>query len=619
MTAEQSGEQLSRKYPDDCVLPLTRSEDTSILNGLEIYAPREFKATTLMVGNPESSVAVCTSWSDPWTVVDEVIVNRVSIVAPLRTPNGIGVLLSNLARNPQINQIVIWSGGEWDNGNAALLPRDYLQRLFVDGIDDKGFIIGTRFCLPPELIADNGLEIIRTVLGNVQLISEIRTPEELRVALDGATLSKAYMEPHRFPEFEIQTVETLPSERHAMGVSEPTLDQAWIHLLDRILRYGNNTFLETGGAKVRELEFFRTVITNQGTTFELPKWMQGLTNLPLTQEGLESYFRTKILPAERFMVQLIEGVPKFVRPDSVSYLYAEDMFAYPRDPIIDNAVTSIYSMGGIAHVYAFLSENARYPHPEAEQLAQVILSNGLMTDVQKIEALLEIFVPPTNQISKLIERIKKTPDDADKIFVLWEPEVHGMRDRARPCALMGEVLVRNERVDMHVVFRTHDMAKAWVENVYGFWRLQTYIAEQTGLEPGVLIVDSESAHMYQVDVEWVQKLVAEQIWNKEPRIVFNDGEMADPRGNWVVNVVDGQIICVLQDPATAQPLYKLEGRTAKNIIGQLRHLGLLEQPDHALDIGSQLKQAEICNLLGIPFVQDRSIDFHELRKRMGME
>jgi tetrahydromethanopterin S-methyltransferase subunit A len=603
----------TRKYPEGYILPLQRSEDRSTLNGLELYAPRAFKATSLMVGNPESSIALCTSWADPWNIVDEQVIECVSIAAPLRTPNGIGVLIANLAQNPTIREIAIWTGGEWDNGAAALLPRDYLIKLFTNGIDDSGVINGTSFQLPDELIVDGGLDIVRNIIENVQLTPHIQNRKQLTEILSVRKELGAYMEPHVFPDFEIRTPETLPSERQGFLVREKTIDKAWLRILDRITRYGQDTYLETGGARIRELEFARVIIDNQKDEFIPPAWMQELPNLPISPEALETYFYTKILPGTKFITEIYDGVPMFKRPDSVSYLYSEQMFASPRDSMVDNAVNRIYKLGGLDEVYKFLSQNPRNAHAQAIEYAQMILADLSIDDNEKIQILLELFVPPTNQIAKLIERIKTTPDDADKVFVLWDPETHGMRDRGRPCAIEGAILVRNGKIDMKVEFRSHDMAKAWLENTYGFWRLQKYIAEKTGYEPGVLIVDSESAHMYEMDVPWVKGLVENHIWNEQPSIVFDAEEMSDRRGNWVVNVVDGEIICMLQDPVNAQPLQVLKGRTAKRIIGQLRHLGLIEKPDHALDIGAQLMSAEVCNLLGLPYVQDRSINFRSLR------
>jgi hypothetical protein len=208
------------------------------------------------------------------------------------------------------------------------------------------------------------------------------------------------------------------------------------------------------------------------------------------------------------------------------------------------------------------------------------------------------------------------PDDADKMFVLWVPDEHGTRTRGRPCFTQGALLLRDGKLDMKVVFRSHDIPKGWVENVYGVMKLMEEVAHDTGYEVGRLVVDSESGHVYKGDLPWVEEIVREHVWDGKPVRVFRPEDIGDPRGNWNINIVDGQIVALLQHPKSGMPLVELKGRTARQISSQLIMLGLIEQPDHAMDIAMELAKAEISLQLGITYTQDKPFPFREVRSRL---
>jgi hypothetical protein len=388
-------------------------------------------------------------------------------------------------------------------------------------------------------------------------------------------------------------------------------------MLDTLLRYGQDCQLETGGATVRELPFIRVVINNP-ESFEIPEWLAGIERLGYTPESLEKYYETKILP-NTHMREIYPGVTKFYRPDGIKYLYAELLFAYPRDPEFDQAVYEMTESLGIEHTLQFLQSVERSSaRADRNEIAESILVDPEVSDRQKAEVLMELFVPPVNQVQRILDQIRNMPDDADKTFFLWQPSVHGMRDRGRPCLVQGSLLVRDGRIDMKATFRSHDIPKGWIENIYGIRRFLMDIANTTGYEVGTLTVESESAHMYLADVEWANELVTREIRNKQPVKVYDAETMSDPRGNWQINVVDGQIRCVLQDQVGI-PLLELEGRTAKDIIAQFRHFRLLSDPNHAMDLGAQLANAELANLVGpefLPYIQDRSLNFRNIRNAL---
>lgn len=579
--------------------------------------PLKFKAERLVVGNPTSDAGIITSWSDPQDIVDPEILEHAYCVAPLRTLSGLSIMLANLARNPQIRRLVIYNRGDYDEKTDAMIPKRHLMALFSDGVEDDGTIVGTNFKLPDELVRGGGVEVLRRIIQNVQVVSTTSNRDELIDVLKDQGNASPYMEPHIFPEFEIKAAETLPSERFNIVVREKTLPQAWLGLLYHITRYGVDCELETGGAQVRELPFVRVVIENQGADMQLPPWIGGIVQLGITPEKLEAYYTTKILPTP-YEEEIYPGVKRFVRPETTSYLYSELLFYYPTRPQeFDDFVIGVAQVTGVNVVATYLKQAARNPRNDADTIAENVLADTSLSDKQKVQVLLEVYVPPINQVDQVINRIKNSPDDVDKVAFLWLPDVHGVRNHGRPCFTQIAFLVRGGKISMKVTFRSHDGAKGWFENLYGAWGLMCDIAQETGYDMGTIVAESESGHIYQGDLPWVLELIQKEVLDVPSVKVFDSETMGDPRGNWSVNVINGQIVAILKDPSTDKPLAELFGRTARNIMAQMRHLKLMADADHALDIGAELAKAELCNLVGLPYVQDKPLDFRKIR--IGLE
>lgn len=595
-------------------IPLERGSDHLNYGQLELYMPRTFKATTMMVGNPESPTALCTCWSDPWDVVkEEEEIRAFSIIAPLREAGGLDIMLHNLAANPQIRCVVIHGAGRFDTTEAAQRPISLLKTLWENGIEDNGRIKETNYQLFPELVENGGIDVIRQVVADVTVLdcSHLSISEVAEKARQ-QSFPLSEREKVRFPEFKIGEVETLPSEEVCFQVRERNAQDAWLGLIDRIMRYGRDCSLETGGALVREIQYARVVIEEDPARFfDLPDWIGSIEGIVISPASLESYYQRYIKPDDYYQ-EIYPGVFKFVRPEEEKYLYAELLFAFPRPKEIDTAVSFILQVGGVGKVLKFLRENFELKHPQHKEIISHLMKDESVDDMRKIEVLLEIFVPPVNQIKDKVRRIKEKPDDADKTIILWDPRVHGLQDRGRPCWLELSLMVRGGMINSKAVFRSHDIAKGWLFNTYGTWRLcQEKICAETGYPMGKLVIESESAHVYQGDKPWVRRLWEREILEASPQRVF-EAERADPRGNFAISVLEGKIICLLKSP-DGKPLVELKGRTAKQVMGLLNHHNLISQVSHGLDIGAELTKAEMCLKLGVLFVQDKPLSLKDIR------
>jgi len=591
----------------DNLIPAER-KDRFKFNGLDLYMPRMAKAKTMLVGNPKSSIAICTSWDDPELVLTEAILEKVALVAPLRSTYGVNILLANLGLNPQINKVIFLRGGDFDETETGSLPKKVINLIWKDGIDPSGKVMGTDLSLLEEIASKEGIKNIQKITKDVEIIDwegkDEKRIKKLEEKID-EFLKKASKKPGRsiiiFPDFKVEEVETYPSETTAHEIREKTPALAWLRLIDRIIRYGQTAVLETKeGTQIRELPFERVTIENLETEkFAVPKWLSGISEVKITPEELEAYYQRFIKP-DSYYQEIYPGVKKFIRPPTDKYLYCELLFAFPRPKEIDLAAEYVFSKEGINGVFAFLSE--KFPQDEVKlKLANKVLADKKITDEEKTKVLLEIFRPAKNQIAEMQKRLKEIGSDTDKTLILWDPNVHSFLYSGRPCWVEAAALLRDGKLNFKAVFRSHDIAKGWLKNVYGIYRLvEEYLAKPIGVKIGTITIESESGHIYLADLTWVKKLWQEQA--KEKGLLTE--VVTDPRGNVLISLEGKEVEVILASPVDGRPIVTFKGKP-KEVLKQIIGEDLLFEGSHWAYLGRELTKVEECIKKSLPYIQDK--------------
>ena len=103
-----------------------------------------------------------------------------------------------------------------------------------------------------------------------------------------------------------------------------------------------------------------------------------------------------------------------------------------------------------------------------------------------------------DQIEKAIKMLKENPTTRRAPIFIWEPSFDLGKPEHVPCMMVIDPLFRNEKLHLTAFFRSHDIGRAWTQNVYGISKLLSYMASQAGMEPGSLTTFSASAHRYEV-------------------------------------------------------------------------------------------------------------------------
>lgn len=113
---------------------------------------------------------------------------------------------------------------------------------------------------------------------------------------------------------------------------------------------------------------------------------------------------------------------------------------------------------------------------------------------------------PVDQIEHIVRRLRASPNSRRASAVTWIPPVDTKKEEV-PCMMVDDFKIRDGRLHLTALFRSHDFAGAYPANLYGLTRLLEYVAERAGAEPGSIATVSCSAHIYDHDWDWVAEMV----------------------------------------------------------------------------------------------------------------
>ncbi len=229
-----------------------------------------FFSENMVIGDPCSSVAICSLWTEARKI--KAGKGKFSVIGNLYSGNGIKYLVRNLLANPKIRYIILC-------GNDRTGSGDDLSNLFKHGIDEDGRIKDSNIILDQKLTPD----VIEKVRDNVELIDMRGHEEEVEKRIDSLDDRQSYSDPIIIEE-SIETGEGL-DVRDVSGfrVEEDGIGKAWLKLVDMVMKFGECKESEHG-LKQKELLNMMSVI--DGDDSEIAKW------LPFDDKELQKYYET---------------------------------------------------------------------------------------------------------------------------------------------------------------------------------------------------------------------------------------------------------------------------------------------------------------------------------------
>lgn len=180
-----------------------------------------------------------------------------------------------------------------------------------------------------------------------------------------------------------------------------------------------------------------------------------------------------------------------------------------------------------------------------------------------------------DQISWAIEKLSVSPESKRVVLSLWLPGVDTQEESFPPC--LNHIWLRQEKGSVHAIatFRSHDVGKAWLQNVHGLARLLEVVSEHLGLAVGRLQINSHSAHIYSEDLRSLPK--------------YRYSFQADDAGNYVVGAGGKGAIVTLLDFQGA-PLKVYEGENKQRLLNQILTDNPSISPRHAAYLAFELSE-----------------------------
>jgi thymidylate synthase len=516
-----------------------------------------------------ANVAATFLWTMRDSVIPKLAKGNLAIATNFYTPAGLEGMVRNILGNPYIRYVIMlgeeYSSRSKDDQVSELTSANAVRAFFDKGIDANrklpGYESAVHFDknIPTEMIGrvKQSVELIdlNRKMPNASLDEKVAEANRLLGSLErkGPFLE----EPANF-EYE-QTGQSYPYEGGPIVVHESTIPRAWVEMIHNIHRYGRQNLMNANTDRwVKEINDMIVVIHD-------PQNMDLSYNpflVPLTAEKIEAY-KKEILSAEL--------------PPGKAYTYGNKLraFHHPSAEEIRSLVNSKeykdFEFGQGPH----LDANVKYAENNTAEI---------------------------NQIKDIIDALKRDPYSKACVAVTWHVADELMRKhKSSPCLVFLQAVVQDEKLNLTVFFRSHDMTQGWPENAYGCAAIQKEVADGVGVEPGLLVIMSGSAQIYRHYYQQVDEMLA--------KFRQSDDRFEDPRGRFIIeaDTKKNRIIAKLVDPETGKDLQVFEGASPKDVYKQIDHFMGSMRPDHAMYIGTELQKAELQIKNQKPYEQDKEL------------
>jgi thymidylate synthase len=241
-----------------------------------------YYAGQLIIGNPDSAVAVVTLWSKKEKVAERIPPRLFAVMGQLYSPTrGLDPLVRNLLANPSIRHVVV-TGSDFAGSGRAL------QDLFANGFERGRTAVGQECWLVKSQV-----EACIDIDVSAEAIEELRRGVTLHaVALEalGAKLeelSGAEARPWGRPrvfEKKVFRATVLPGADVVHVVRGRRVADTWLQILDRVMRFGREGATHYGTSQKEIIGLVSVVEEEDPEDFYVPEY------LPCTKKDLEEYF-----------------------------------------------------------------------------------------------------------------------------------------------------------------------------------------------------------------------------------------------------------------------------------------------------------------------------------------
>ncbi len=244
-----------------------------------LYKKEKYK----VLEGSKTNAVLCTCWFDPFIVESKFpqIKKYFSITGTLYSKEGVSILLRNLALNPHIRYLFVWSNTPLSNTPFGIAGRALLDAVWSGNFD------------PNDIHKEIDREIIKKITDNVELIHFKNESFEQSLSMADSFDKKninEYMDPISFADPVRDESVPFPSEKVGWLVREKSIYRAWLNVVEKVMRYGSIKLTEYGNNQ-RELQSINWIIDNESfPNIYLPDLDSKLMQIiGLNEESLAKY------------------------------------------------------------------------------------------------------------------------------------------------------------------------------------------------------------------------------------------------------------------------------------------------------------------------------------------
>lgn len=110
-----------------------------------------------------------------------------------------------------------------------------------------------------------------------------------------------------------------------------------------------------------------------------------------------------------------------------------------------------------------------------------------------------------DQIYTIIDKLHNFKLSRRAVAVTWQPWID-LESKDPPCLDILKFSIKYNKLCLSVVFRSHDLIKGWINNVYALIYLMQYVSMILDIDVGYLEVISFDPHVYMSDIDRVMML-----------------------------------------------------------------------------------------------------------------
>lgn len=525
----------------------------------------------------EANVSVTFLWTMRDAVIPKLDKKNLAIAANFYTPAGLVGMIRNILANPYIRYMILL-GEEYSSRSkddkaksqtssgyqiSELTSANALRAFFEKGINEDRKIPGFESAvyfdknIPAELIKKVKEKItlidLNKEMPDASFEEKIKEANKLLGILER---KQPFLEKPYVFDYEEET-ESFPYEGGPLIVRGTTIPKIWIDIIHNIYRYGRKNLMNANTDRwVKEINNIVAVIHDpQNMDLGINPFL-----VPLTEEKINAYKKEILSP---------------LLPEGKAYTYGNKLRAY---------------LHSNSEEIKNLVQNDEYKDFEFGK------GEHLDVNVSYKKGFCEI-----DQIKDIIDVLKRDPYSKAAAAITWHAGDELMRKhKSSPCLILVHPIIQDEKLNLMIYFRSHDMTQGWPENAYGMAAIQKEIADGVGIECGILTIISGSAQIYQHYYQQVEEMLKNY---KKLDLSFKG-----PRGNYLIDVKEGKIIVTLIHPETGRELERFEGKDAQELRRRIAEKSSLEDSYHAMYLGAELQRAEFALKNNLDYEQDVGLD-----------